>query len=236
MCIDDSSLPDSTSPLFGERSKQLIQTIKNLSALNIDNTLPSLPKFVVVGDQSHGKSSLIEAIAEINLPRSEGTTTRCPFQIITSGSNSGWSCKVSLIVRYDYSPGTRNGAYPHWTDTGSQTTTELGTIRDPTGLEDALRKAQFAILNPGNDPLEIFRTVNLNSATSGLSFSPNIVSLEVTKPGLHELALYDLPGAINVAQSESEQHIVPFVERLLKNYLKDSKALILLAASLTSGM
>jgi hypothetical protein len=73
---------DHSSPLLqeamhylGEDSRRLIQGIKKLEELNISTTL-QLPKFVVVGDQSAGKSSIVEALCDISLPRSQGTCTR----------------------------------------------------------------------------------------------------------------------------------------------------------------
>ena len=73
---------DHSSPLLqdamhylGADSRRLIQGIKKLEELNISTTL-QLPKFVVVGDQSAGKSSIVEALCDISLPRSQGTCTR----------------------------------------------------------------------------------------------------------------------------------------------------------------
>ena len=40
-----------------------------------------LPKIVVVGDQSSGKSSVLESITKISLPRGENTVTKCPIVI-----------------------------------------------------------------------------------------------------------------------------------------------------------
>ncbi len=38
-----------------------------------------LPNIVVVGDQSSGKSSVLESITGIELPRGENTVTKCPI-------------------------------------------------------------------------------------------------------------------------------------------------------------
>lgn len=38
-----------------------------------------LPKIVVVGDQSSGKSSVLESITGVSLPRGENTVTKCPI-------------------------------------------------------------------------------------------------------------------------------------------------------------
>lgn len=40
-----------------------------------------IPKIVVVGDQSAGKSSVLESITGIKLPRGSGTVTKCPIVI-----------------------------------------------------------------------------------------------------------------------------------------------------------
>lgn len=41
----------------------------------------NLPEIVVVGDQSSGKSSVLESISRISLPKGEGMVTRCPLKI-----------------------------------------------------------------------------------------------------------------------------------------------------------
>lgn len=212
---------------LGEKSRRLIQTIQKLEALRIDATLPSLPKFVVVGDQSHGKSSIIEAVCDITLPRGQGTCTRCPFRITTTSSKEGtdWKCEVTLLYRYSYNPKTRN----RWDDTAEQNPVTFATVNDKSELGRVLRLAQLAILNPGVPPCDI-----LGGRTypgDGVKFSPNVIGLEISAPGLPELSLFDLPGTINVHPNEDEQHLVGFIERLVKTYLKDEKALVLLAAS-----
>ncbi len=40
-----------------------------------------LPNIVVVGDQTFGKSNVLEYITEIELPRGENTVTKCPIVI-----------------------------------------------------------------------------------------------------------------------------------------------------------
>ena len=219
---------------FGQRSRQLIKAIQKLESLCIDTTLSSLPKFVVVGDQSHGKSSIIEAVCDITLPRSAGTCTRCPFQITTMAckeDTADWSCKITLIRKYAYNPkSSANNRYPHWEDTRAQNSVEFATISDKHSLEHILRLAQVAILNPTMSPAQVMHT-NDPSLSTRVQFSPNIISLEIKGEDLPELSLFDLPGAINVHADDSEQHLVGLIESLVKNYLEDEQALILLACS-----
>jgi hypothetical protein len=60
---------------FGADSRRLVQAIRGLDELNINATL-QLTKFVVVGDQSAGKSSIVGALCGISFPRSQETCNR----------------------------------------------------------------------------------------------------------------------------------------------------------------
>ena len=48
--------------------------------LGTGHELPiSLPTIVVIGDQSSGKSSVLESISGVNLPKGGGCVTKCPL-------------------------------------------------------------------------------------------------------------------------------------------------------------
>ncbi len=51
-----------------------------LRELGVDSVV-ELPTIVIAGDQSSGKSSVVEAIAGVALPRAMGTCTRCPTEV-----------------------------------------------------------------------------------------------------------------------------------------------------------
>lgn len=79
-----SAFVDSTSiGSISTAPKRLIELMRDLSFLAIDNHGQiHLPRVVVTGDQSVGKSSLIEAITGITVPRDDGTCTRVSPVII----------------------------------------------------------------------------------------------------------------------------------------------------------
>ena len=60
--------------------KSFIQAIQTLRDLGVKILGLSLPKIVVVKDQSIGKSSFIEGISEIKVSCHVGTCTRCPLE------------------------------------------------------------------------------------------------------------------------------------------------------------
>ena len=59
-----------------------------------------LPQIVFVGKQSAGKSSIVEAVTGIQLPRNHGTCTRCPIEVTTS-KDEAWSCRIGSRVIFD---------------------------------------------------------------------------------------------------------------------------------------
>ena len=62
--------------VLSSQSKLLVNIINELDRLGIEKSQIPLPKIVVVGDQSAGKSSIVEALSEIKVPRASGTCTR----------------------------------------------------------------------------------------------------------------------------------------------------------------
>lgn len=59
--------------LLGRPVQKLVELIKELETLGVEAKNLPLPKIVVVGDQSAGKSSLIEGLSGIKVPRSDGS-------------------------------------------------------------------------------------------------------------------------------------------------------------------
>ncbi|TPX34952.1 hypothetical protein SeLEV6574_g08238 [Synchytrium endobioticum] len=84
---------------FQSKSKALIKFVEDLKKSGIDKETP-LPRLVVIGDQSSGKSALISAIAQVTLPSSEGTTTRCPTLVKLRSGSDKFECVISLQFNY----------------------------------------------------------------------------------------------------------------------------------------
>nr|GMD13176.1 dynamin-related protein 4C-like [Ipomoea batatas] len=64
---------------YNGRIRPLLDCIDKLRDLNIMQEGIHLPTIVVVGDQSSGKSSVLESLAGISLPRGQGISTRVPL-------------------------------------------------------------------------------------------------------------------------------------------------------------
>ncbi|CDP04234.1 unnamed protein product [Coffea canephora] len=64
---------------YNERIRPLLDCIDRLRNLKVMQEGIQLPTIVVVGDQSSGKSSVLESLAGISLPRGQGICTRVPL-------------------------------------------------------------------------------------------------------------------------------------------------------------
>ncbi|KAL8556807.1 hypothetical protein ACS0TY_004320 [Phlomoides rotata] len=64
---------------YNDRIRPLLNAVDRLRHLKIMQEGIQLPTIVVVGDQSSGKSSVLESLAGISLPRGQGICTRVPL-------------------------------------------------------------------------------------------------------------------------------------------------------------
>ena len=80
------SLYDQQAEASGLRSDlDALDAIRN----ELRNRVPEipLPGIVVIGNQSSGKSSVLETVSRVPLPRGQGTVTRCPIQLVVRQSD-----------------------------------------------------------------------------------------------------------------------------------------------------
>uniref|UniRef100_UPI00398F7EE9 interferon-induced GTP-binding protein Mx3-like isoform X2 n=1 Tax=Pristiophorus japonicus TaxID=55135 RepID=UPI00398F7EE9 len=108
-------------PLYTEYKKKIrpyIDLIDSLRELGLDNEL-ALPTIAVIGDQSSGKSSVLEMLSEVALPRGTGIVTRCPLELKLKNGEKGTPWKGLLCCR----------------DT-------LVTLKNPDKLEEEIKTAQ----------------------------------------------------------------------------------------------
>ncbi|KAF8323490.1 P-loop containing nucleoside triphosphate hydrolase protein, partial [Cantharellus anzutake] len=199
----------------------------------------ALPQICVLGSQSAGKSSLIEAISGVPLPRASGTCTRrlyniifpeeltnslprCPTECILTQADGSWSCEICLRFQYD-----RQGheLVPH-------RNIPFGpVITNPADVKDRLRRAQAAILDPALDSPNFpnsfldCREVPSNRVTS---FSRNFISMTVKGPDVVDLSFVDLPGIIASVSSGSHQSDIDNVKGLANHYISNQESIVLL--------
>lgn len=132
------------------------------------------------------------SFVQITVPRDAGTCTRCPIECRLQSFAGSWSCKIS--VRYEF-----DAAGKPLDDISETAFGEV--ITEKADIEPALRRAQFAVLNPHISidkilPMSIPALNVISSVPNGkaLKFSRNVVCVDIRGPGLTDLSFIDLPG------------------------------------------
>ncbi|XP_033821869.1 interferon-induced GTP-binding protein Mx-like [Periophthalmus magnuspinnatus] len=80
---------------YEEKVRPCIDLIDSLRSLGVEQDL-ALPAIAVIGDQSSGKSSVLEALSGVALPRGKGIVTRCPLELKMKRKKAGgeWYGKI----------------------------------------------------------------------------------------------------------------------------------------------
>ncbi|KAI0820102.1 P-loop containing nucleoside triphosphate hydrolase protein [Trametes gibbosa] len=235
---------DGSSSLIGDSSftktsQELIQFVTTLRSLGAQVYL-DLPRIVVIGNQSAGKSSLVEAISGISVPRDAGTCTRCPMEcrLEHSSLSDGWTCQISVRWEYD-GDGTRLDEVEE---------VPFGPLlTNKADVEPMLRRAQAAILSvsalsegrnaavyrfEGMELEDVRRSVDPKTGGArALAFSRNTICVDLKGPELVDLSFVDLPGIVQNAEAE----IVQLVEDLVTSYVQGN-CLILVALPMSDDI
>ncbi|KAL9094921.1 MAG: hypothetical protein Q9165_002871 [Trypethelium subeluteriae] len=215
------------------KSKQLVSIINELERLGIEKSQIPLPKIVVVGDQSAGKSSIVEAISGI----------KCPIQItMTSNSDptASWTCKLSLLKTHDYA-GPKHSLEEEeelWKSKYQPESIHLQTITDKDDVEHFIKLAQDAVLSPTTNPEDYFKQAKgrTRARQPQEKFSPNAICLDISDQGIPNLSFCDLPGIINQTDSARDEYLVEVVRELVEDRIEGENTLILLACSMGSDL
>ncbi|XP_038657392.1 interferon-induced GTP-binding protein Mx3-like isoform X1 [Scyliorhinus canicula] len=110
---------------YESKVRPCIDLIDSLRAHGVEKDL-GLPAIAVIGDQSSGKSSVLEALSGVSLPRGSGIVTRCPLELKLKKvkKENVWRGKISYK---EYSR----------------------TLKNATEVEGEILKAQNAIAGDG---------------------------------------------------------------------------------------
>ncbi|KAJ7668026.1 P-loop containing nucleoside triphosphate hydrolase protein [Mycena rosella] len=222
----NADAPQLSESQYALHRKELLALMSQLRSVGAQGDL-DLPRITVIGNQSAGKSSVVEAISGIKVPRDAGTCTRCPLECRLSSSTNAWSCRIGIRLEFD--------------DTGRplQEVAEhrfIDMITDKNEVEVALRRAQLAVLNPSVSFAQILEmsAEDLRNGIPGsepLLFSRNVICVDLEGPDLTDLMFLDLPGIIQNAEPE----VVQLVEEMVVSHIKGN-CLILVALPMTDDI
>lgn len=198
---NDLGLP-SLQKLQSAEQMKLLDVVDSLRACGLSKIV-ALPQLIVCGDQSSGKSSVLEAISGIPFPKQDTLCTRFATEIILRRAPKD-EINVSIA------PGEDRALLDR--DRLSRFHRELKTKDDFGDLFKAARD-------------------QMGLSSSGRSFSNDILRVEFCGPSQPQLTLVDLPGLIHSETKSQTKGDVELVHNLVSRYLESPRSIILAVVS-----
>tara|TARA_R110002003_G_scaffold107_8_gene9019 strand:+ start:1219 stop:2733 length:1515 start_codon:yes stop_codon:yes gene_type:complete len=183
-------------------SSRRLNQIDHVRAKGVGDHI-SLPQLVVCGDQSAGKSSVLEGITGVPFPRQDGVCTRFATEIILRHRPDENEIIAKIL--------------PSASRTAEERLRMTSFERQLKGFDDLPGVIQEASVLMG---IRDCADPDLNSP----AFTADVLRLEVIgNTGLH-LTVVDLPGLISVSDNVEDMRTV---EHLVDGYLESTRTIIL---------
>jgi GTPase SAR1 family protein len=188
--------------IFGNEIRPMLDVVDKIRVLGVTDENILLPTIVVVGDQSSGKSSVLESLAGITLPRGQGIATRVPLILRLQSCKS--DAESAITMEYD-TAGVASAA-------ATNSSSKKLTVIEIDG-EDKIEKA----INEATDILA--------GGRKDVRDAP--ISLSIRKPGAPDLTMVDLPGITRVAVHGQPADIEQQIQTMIMKYIEPDTSIIL---------
>ncbi|KAH1663701.1 hypothetical protein KXX15_009340 [Aspergillus fumigatus] len=196
--------------LVSSRTSERLNQVDRIRANGVGDHI-ALPQLVVCGDQSAGKSSVLEGISGIPFPRQDGVCTRFATEIILRHEPNHRRNTATIL--------------PHISRTEEEKAKLSAFRREVSDL------AQL----PGiiEEAARLMGVQGMNGLADAPTFAADVLRLEIVgDTGLH-LTLVDLPGLISVSENDDD---VQLVGDLVNSYLENSRSIILAVVPASSDV
>ena len=177
---------------------ELLNDIDRLRSQGLSHFEVSLPQIIVCGDQSSGKSSVLEALSRVQFPTKDELCTRFATEVVLRKAATEYAC-VTII------PGK---------SCNDEERKRLSNFKVPHATLE-----QFATL------IDAAQTEILSSKSS--AFSDNVLRVEISGPNLPQLTIVDLPGIIHSEGKQQTEADIKLVTKLVKSYMENERSIIL---------
>ncbi|KAF8540542.1 P-loop containing nucleoside triphosphate hydrolase protein [Trichophaea hybrida] len=192
---------------------RLFEIIDRLRECGVSEDI-SLPQLVVVGDQSSGKSSVLEALTGIPFPVASTLCTRFATQI-NFRRTAHERVTITITPAID-SSSSRAANLKNFLKHYTTLTADL--------FSDVLEQASEAmgLPKPG---------VECTDTTAGARFADDVLKIELCGPARPHFSVVDVPGIFQSATPYQTEEDIGIVENMVVRYLKEPRTIILAVAS-----
>ncbi|KAI9146758.1 Interferon-induced GTP-binding protein Mx3 [Paramyrothecium foliicola] len=192
--------------LQSDESRDILDIVDSLRSQGISQYV-DLPQIIVCGDQSSGKSSVLEAISGKPFPTKDALCTRFATELVLRrSSNNLEELKVSII------PG------PSRSEDDRQRLENFDPDLQSLDLDAIIALATEEMGLNGTDTV----------------FSRDILRIELSSPSQPHLTLVDLPGLFLASNKDQSVEDSELVKSLVLSYMQQDKSIILAVVSAKS--
>jgi GTP-binding protein EngB required for normal cell division len=202
------SLDNASLSLQSNDTRSLLDIVDSLRSHGISRYI-DLPEIIVCGEQSSGKSSVLEAVSGVKFPSKDNLCTRFATELILRRGPVA-PIKISIV------PGSQEER-----------------------SEDELNKlSNFRVsVSPGD--LQLGDIIESAKDAMGINdsskvFSSDILRLELSGPEQAHLTLVDLPGLFQAGSRSQSDADSETVKSLVLSYMKRPRSIILAVVSAKS--
>lgn len=249
---------------YADWSDSLVRLSSELRDLGVADIL-RLPTIVFIGDQSSGKSSVLQRLSNVVLPRAIGTCTRVPVEVRMK-PDSEWKCRILVYTEHGGKPmefielatmelrdhtdkfilmaqeAILTGKWEKYKKEADLTKSSMAQYILKKGSQVALGAA----LASGEWIAE-----KVGKAVGGLStqsvdrisinqnrvrFSDKPVIVEVQGPGLSHLSVVDLPGIIQSTENKEDAPDVSLIKNLVLNFSRRENTLLAVTLDISTDI
>ncbi|KAL4995133.1 P-loop containing nucleoside triphosphate hydrolase protein [Aspergillus recurvatus] len=200
--------------LHNEKRAKVLEVIDKLRELGVSESV-SLPQLVVVGDQSSGKSSLLEGLTGLSFPVASDLCTRFATQIVLRRAPQNEAgARITIIPgpssQLDAALEKRLKGFEKTFDAEHFGSGDFGCVFDEAA-------EVMGIPGPSTTDLE-----NIHKR-----FSDDILKIELSGPEHNHLSVVDVPGLYHNATKYQTEDDKAIIKRLIKDYITDKRTIIL---------
>jgi GTPase SAR1 family protein len=212
-----------TIKLHSSEHRDLLDVIDKLRSERL-GTYVNLPQILVCGDQSSGKSSVLEAISGLKFQVKDGLSTHFATELILRKDSE-------VDLRVSINPGSDRSA-----DEAARLKQFGATFKgEDFQLDDIVMQAQSAIGLPNfsSNGLQRNGTFNIPEETLARAdaalkkeFTSDVLRVELQRPDQLHLTLVDLPGLYKAGNKEQSIKGARIVEQLVQYYMTLPRSII----------
>jgi hypothetical protein len=188
---------------------ELLNAIDELALRGLQKYV-SLPQVIVCGDQSSGKSSVLEAISQIRFPTKDNLCTTFATELLIRRTPSN-GAPVSIIPGASCNGEVKAKLKKFSTEHPRGEPEDLGALID--AAKQYMKDASEATGNP---------------------FFDHTLRVQLCKPEWPPITIVDLPGLIHTENHDQTQNDVKLVRELVKKYMNNPRSIILAIVSAQS--